>query len=89
MAWLISDDDVEEMAPERPRTMDDLEQNSREQSSGASGQTQRGERSAENTRQPGRFRQGHLKVPLYMVHLLHHQMVNLLSLVVHFAFVVP
>ena len=54
----LSDDDVEEMAPERPRTMDDLEQNSREQSSGASGQTQRGERSAENTRQPGRFRQG-------------------------------
>lgn len=54
----LSDDEVEEMAPGRPRTMDDLEQNSRQQSSGASGQNQRGARSAENTRQPGRFRQG-------------------------------
>lgn len=52
----LSDDDVEEMAPERPRTMDDVEQNNSRQSSESSQQEQRSTRN--NIRQPGRVRQG-------------------------------
>lgn len=58
----LSDDDVEVESPERPRTMDDFEQNSGAQTSSSSEQAQRGTGSTENIRrnakQPGRFGQG-------------------------------
>ena len=52
----LSDDEVEEMAPERPRTMDDFEQSNETQRPGSSYADQRS--TSDNTRQPGRIRQG-------------------------------